>query len=73
MVLLPNGEIVLIDPLLTVQNPGYVRQILTKDEAMAMLSWWPDESRPRSDGSLSTLTREGRLWLRGGHVPSLGL
>ena len=73
MVLLHNGQVALIDPLLSTQSSGYVWQVLTQAEAMAMLSKWPDEPRPWSDGSLSTLTREGRAMLRGRPVPSLGM
>lgn len=59
----------LVNPLMPVSHPTYIRGTLTESDALTKLMVWPDEPAKRQDGSLYQRTIEGRAWLKQAMVP----
>jgi hypothetical protein len=65
------GEYALIDPLCPPQEEGYIKALLTPDEALARLQAWEHQEytyessrQAMTEGTISQVFPEGQQWLK---------
>jgi hypothetical protein len=59
-----SGEFALIDPLCPPNEAGYIKALLSPDEALQRLQEWEHQDRADRDGNYSGIFPDGQKWLK---------